>query len=376
MRCDLSRRNFIKASSVIPFVGLLAGRNLLQSAVGQAPLDTKGYLMGQVSQVGHKFGLAVWSHKLRDFSSEDEVIKHTERLAEADVNILIPIVKFPSGAVDFLTSLADIHSEYPDWDPLKALIENSKKRGIKVHPWLCVFTEGQHSRLLREHPEFVAKGITGSTSWACAMRPEVQDYEFNLYKSVALHYNPDGLHLDYIRTGGPCRCEFCTAQMKKRGIDISKVNPPDPTWTEWRVSRLTEFVHRLRKFTEKEGMQLSAAVFRNYSSARIFQAQDWVKWAQQGLVDYLMPMNYTNNLTEFAELTKSHIELVGGQVPIWEGIGKKSSISELSTKALAQQAQAARKAGAQGVVIFNYHAITDRDFKALLMVRQQPAVEI
>ena len=181
---ELSRRDFVKTSAAVSLVTLLPGLNyaFAQGATGAKKTG---------SQAKQKLGLAVWSHTLVNFGSKDDVARHVERLAEAGVNILIPIVKFPSGAVDFLTSLADINLKYPDWDPLKVLIENCQKRGIKVHPWLCVFTEGEHSRLLREHPEFVAKVTTGHTRWACAMRPEVLDYEFGLYKSVALRYRPD-----------------------------------------------------------------------------------------------------------------------------------------------------------------------------------------
>jgi len=359
----VSRRDFIKTSAAVSLAALLSGTDYVfaQGAPGAG---------GPASQAKHEFGLAVWSHKLRDFSSKEEVERHAKRLADAGVDILIPIVKWPKGDVDFLTILADINPKYPGWDPLKVLIGNCRRRGIKVHPWFCVFTEGGRSRLLRQHPSFVAKGTVGRSRWACAMRPEVQDYEFGLYRSVADIYQPDGLHLDYIRTGGVCKCEFCKAQMKKKGIDIEKVKSSDPTWLEWRISRLMQFVRRLREFTKKEKMELSAAVFRTYSPARISQAQDWVKWAEEGIVDYLMPMNYTNDLSTFKKFTKSHVGLVRSRVPIWEGIGKKSNMSKLSTQALAEQAQAARDSGAQGVVIFNYGAITDDDFKAIREVKE------
>jgi uncharacterized lipoprotein YddW (UPF0748 family) len=362
--CKVSRRDFIKTSAAVSLSALLPGTNYVFAQGGPGG-------GGLASRDRQEFGLAVWSHKLRDFGSKDEVESHAKRLAGAAVDILIPIVKGTNGAVDFLTGLADVNPEYPDWDPLKVLIEACRRRGVKVHPWFCVFTEGGRSRLLREHPQFVAKGTGGRNRWACAMRPEVQDYEFGLYKSVAESYKPDGLHLDYIRTGGVCRCEFCKAQMKKKGIDIDKVKPSEPAWIEWRISRLMQFVRRLREFTKKEKMELSAAVFRGYSSARISQAQDWVKWAEEGIVDYLMPMNYTNDLSTFKKMTESHIGLVRGRVPVWEGIGKKSSMSKLSTQALVEQAQAAGELGTQGVVIFNYGAMTDDDFKAIREVKER-----
>jgi uncharacterized lipoprotein YddW (UPF0748 family) len=362
----VSRRDFIRTSAAISLSAFLPGKNYI-FARGELGVAGPG------GQADDEFGLAVWSHKLRDFGSKEEVESHAKRLADSVVGILIPIVKGTNGTVDFLTGMADVNPKYPDWDPLKVLIRACRKRGVKVHPWFCVFTEGGGSRLLREHPSFLAMGTGGRNKWACAMRPEVHDYEFGLYKSVADNYKPDGLHLDYIRTGGVCRCGFCKAQMKKKGIDIDKVKPSEPAWLEWRISRLMQFVRRLREFTKNEKMELSAAVFRGYANARISQAQDWVKWAEEGIVDYLMPMNYTNDISTFRKLTKSHVGLVRGRVPIWEGIGKKSSMSKLSTQAMAEQAQVAGDLGAQGVVIFNYSAMTDDDFKAIREVKERTA---
>jgi len=318
-----------------------------------------------------EFGLAVWSHQITDFGGKEEVERHAEALAQAGFDLLIPCVKNPPGAVDFLTEVADVHPQYPEWDPLKVLIEACQSRGVKVHPWFCVFTEGEQSRLLREHPEFKAE-FESAHRWACACREEVQDYLFQLYQSLALRYRPAGLHLDYIRTGGICRCAFCRRQMREQGVDIETVELRDPAfelWTEWRVSRLTGFVRRLQEFTRREGMELSAAVFAGYPDCIRTQAQDWVQWAEEGLVDFLFPMNYTNSLRMAVTRTMAHVALVRGRVPIWEGLGKFSSASQLSPEALGEQIKGVLEAGAQGVVIFHYRALTEEDLQTICRLR-------
>ena len=150
-----------------------------------------------------EFGFGAWAHHLRDFGSKDEIEAHVDRLANAGFDILIPCVKNPPGAVDFLTEVADVNPVYPEWDPLRVLIDACQGKGIKVHAWFCVFKEGEGSRLLRSNPDFAAQ--VPDENWACACREEVQNYEYDLYRSVAELYSPDGLHLDYIRTGEPCR---------------------------------------------------------------------------------------------------------------------------------------------------------------------------
>jgi len=318
-----------------------------------------------------KFGLAVWSHRITDFGGKDEIESHAERVAQAGFDILIPCVKNPPGAVDFLTDKADVSPEYPDWDPLKRLIEACQARGVRVHPWFCVFTEGEHSRLLREHPEFAAE-FEGTMRWGCACRPEVQDYVFELYADLARRYRPAGLHLDYIRSGGFCTCAFCREQMRERGVDIGSVawrEPAFEAWTDWRVSRLTAFVRRVRELTRSEGIELSAAVFTGYPDTIRSQAQDWVAWAEEGLVDFLFPMTYTNSLRVAVTRTITHLALVEGAVPVWEGLGKASSASQLTTDALAAQVAGVLEVGAQGVVLFHYRAVTDDDTAAIRRLR-------
>jgi len=314
-----------------------------------------------------EFGLAVWSHRITDFGGKDEIEKHADRVAQAGFDILIPCVKNPPGAVDFLTDKADVNTQYPEWDPLKILIEACQARGVRVHPWFCVFTEGEHSRLLREHPEFAAE-LASTMRWACACRQEVQDYVFELYADLARRYRPDGLHLDYIRSGGICKCEFCKTQMRERGVDIGAVEFRDPSfevWAEWRVSRLTGFVRHMHEFTAGEGIELSAAVFTGYPDCIRAQAQDWVQWAEEGLVDFLFPMTYTNSLRVAVTRTLCHVALVRGRVPVWEGLGKASSASQLTTEALAEQVSGVLDAGAQGVVLFHYGAVTEDDIGAI-----------
>lgn len=314
-----------------------------------------------------KYGLATWSHRITDFGGQDEVERHAERLAEAGFDLLIPCVKKPPGYADFLTDVADVNPDYPDWDPLARLIEACGERGVKVHPWFCVFTEGQNSKLLRENPEFEAK-FESSRRWACACRQEVQDYLFRLYRSIAERYKPDGLHLDYIRTGGICKCEFCKSDLLDLGINIEDLefrNPDFDRWMEWRVERLKGFVRRIRELTSQLGMELSAAVFPGYPDCIYAQAQDWAEWAHEGLVDFLFPMNYTNSVRIARGRAVSHTALVKGKVPVWEGLGKSSSASQLSTEMLRRQVEVCLQAGAEGIVLFSYPAVTDEDIEVL-----------
>jgi uncharacterized lipoprotein YddW (UPF0748 family) len=120
-----------------------------------------------------KFGLGVWAHSVHDFGDAESIARHAARLADAGFDLLIPCVKNPPGYADFRTDIAAVNPKYPDWDPLRVLITECQKRSVKVHPWFCVFTEGDGSRLRREHPECTATVHApghGAADAACSMR--------------------------------------------------------------------------------------------------------------------------------------------------------------------------------------------------------------
>jgi uncharacterized lipoprotein YddW (UPF0748 family) len=316
------------------------------------------------------FRLAAWAHSLGNFGEKEEDIPgHVDRLADAGFDLLIPCVKNPPASADFFTDVADVNPLYPDWDPLRVLIDSCHDRGIKVHAWFCVFKEGEQSKLIKEHPEYAA--VVPDEHWACACRPEVQDYEYDLYRSVAEGYRPDGLHLDYIRTGEPCRCEYCKREMAERGLDVDELKWTPwylnekgvEEWTEWRVSKITGFVERLHGLTENLGMKLSAAVFAGYPDCIYIQGQDWVQWAERGIIDYLFPMNYTTSLRYAVTRTVSHLALVGGRVPVWEGLARAAAPSQPDI--LPELVRGVREAGAQGAVLFHYPSLTDGDLRAI-----------
>jgi len=322
-----------------------------------------------------EFGLGVWSHRINEFGdTPEEARERVAALADAGFDLLIPCVKNAPGAVDFFTDVADVNPEYPEWDPLKVLIEACAEHGMKLHTWFCVFREGDQSRLLREHPESRAVFEEGTYrgGWACACRPEVQDYVFDLYRSLAERYRPDGLHLDYIRTGSLCRCDYCKAETEKLGLDFNDAPTGSmayAAWAQWRADRVTALVGRMHEYTVSEGLELSAAVFPDVPACVLHQGQDWPLWAEQKLVDYMFPMNYTPSLRGAVTRATCHAALVGGRVPLWEGMCRHSQQAMLDTPALIEQMRAVLDVGAQGVVIFSYASLKDEDLAAVKQLK-------
>ena len=148
-----------------------------------------------------------------------------------------------------------------------------------------------------------------------------------------------------------CYCERCRSQFKeKTGTDPVEIGPTwgfnesgeraqnrkHPTWASWiawRAGWITRFVEGLSGSVKARGRELSVAVFMEYPECIVDQGQDWGDWGQRGLVDIMMPMTYTNSVLMVRRRTRNHITQVLGGCPLWVGLGKRSSRSDLSTDA-------------------------------------------
>lgn len=317
------------------------------------------------------FKKAVWSHPRQNYpGGKGDVGPMVQRLADAGFELIVPCLKV-HGPVYYQSKIAHVDPAVADWDPLEELAKEAGEAGVKVHAWLCVFPEGEGSALIESRPHLAACDPEGkSQDWACPRSEEVQDYEFSLYEEL-MSYDVAGVHLDYIRYGGgdSCHCRRCRQAFSEQfGIDTSRLDWTDALWGDWlefRKEPVTRFVRRMREATKSKGKELSAAVFPTYPSCLTSVGQDWVDWVENDLLDLLLPMNYTSS-TEVARRTaQTHISFVGGRVPVYEGLGKDSHAAYIPTRNLAAQSEAVLDAGADGVCLFHYGAVTDEDLEAL-----------
>jgi len=326
-------------------------------------------------------GKATWIHHLPKEGPE-AVRRVARRLAEAGFDLVIPAIKNPDGYLDYHGTTAFVRPDFAEWDPLRVLTEEANRLGLKVHPWCCVFPEGAGSKLLQEHPEYVAQDPNGEPvvagqykiRWACSSRPEVQDYEFAMYQELLDRYDIAGVHLDYIRYNHPangqqsCFCPYCRETFgKETGFEASKATDPATrdwaAWVDWKTANITRFVERLHVAAKAKGKEVSAAVFPEYPECIVAIGQDWEDWGKRKLVDFMFPMNYTMSAKIAIKRTRNHVAAMAGSgVPLWEGLWNRAA---LTTPMLMEQVNGVLAQGAQGIVIFEYYGLDDDDLRAL-----------
>ncbi len=296
--------------------------------------------------------------------------KSMQVLAECGFNAVVPN-SFWGGSALYESELLPVSPVVAEkGDQIQAAVDAGKKYGIEVHPWKVNFNTG------RGTPQsFIDKmraegrlqvSLTGEEGdWLCPSHPANQELEIASMVEVATKYDVDGVHFDYIRypSSAYCYCDGCRERFEK-ATGISVENWPqdlrtpeiEEKWLEWRAEQITHIVRETsrRIHAVRPECKVSAAVFGSYPGCYRSVGQDWVRWAKEGYVDFLCPMDYTNSDYSFAGKVVRQLGQVDGTVPVYPGIGASSSSSTLSPDRVAGQIAITRNLGTGGFIIFNY----------------------
>ena len=210
-------------------------------------------------------------------------------------------------------------------------------------------------------------------NWLCPSHPENQKYELNAIREVASRYPVDGIHLDYIRFPDvnhcycvQCRKGFTRVTGKAAGTwpdDVVKGGKRYAEFVRYRAHVITDFVAQARKELRKINpkMQLSAAVFPRFPESLPGIGQDYGNWLEQGLVDFVCPMNYTEDPQLYSEWLHKQMILPRARGRIISGIGLISNEAELSPAEAMQQIELGRRQGASGFLFFKLdHTVAER----------------
>jgi len=104
-------------------------------------------------------------------------------------------------------------------------------------------------------------------------------------------------------------------------------------------------------------------------------AQDWGKWAEEGIVDMLCPMIYTNNLELFRKYTRTAVKIANGKFLVYPSIACISSHNKNTPDGVVQSVKIAREEGAQGVGFFSGYSLTEEfiaRLKSTVFAKQHP----
>jgi uncharacterized lipoprotein YddW (UPF0748 family) len=262
-------------------------------------------------------------------------------------------------------------------DPLKDAVTAGKAQGLKIHLWkVCWNLDGAPEEFvadLRREGRLQRRDTGGvAMPWLCPSHPDNLRHEKDALREVLKRYPIDGIHLDYIRYPGSyaCYCSGCRTRFEEhleRRVnrwprDVRK-GADREAFTRWRCGNITRLVRDVSVLARRArpGIQLSAAVYGKYPSCRDSVAQDWPGWVNEGLIDFVAPMNYTTDHGDFEKLLKSQVALLKDDSRLCPGIGVTAAESRLGVPAVLQQLETARQHGAGGFVLFDLNEVLSRE---------------
>ncbi|MFH0878975.1 MAG: family 10 glycosylhydrolase [Lentisphaerota bacterium] len=254
-------------------------------------------------------------------------------------------------------------------DQLAQCLQSAHRRRMQVHVWkVCWNLSNAPADFVEDMKKQgrLQMNASGKTvPWLNPCHPENIQMALNSLCEVAQNYPVDGIHLDYIRYPD-ARHDFSPVTRKAfeshLGHRIS--NWPDAAmnggalsekFKRWKADQITYFVKlvhdRIKAINPK--IKISAAVYGQYPGCLNGVGQDWADWVRRGYVDFVCPMNYTTDSTEFAVMTRKQVGYTGRQNAIMPGIGVTADESQLSPDQVIEQILALRRLGCKGFVLFD-----------------------
>lgn len=276
-------------------------------------------------------------------------------------------------------------------DQLQQACEAGRRHGIEVHVWAILWNPGvapaDYLEKARREKRLLYDARGREMPWLDPAHPANRAEMLAALREVALRQPLDGLHLDYVRYpegavyGSTTRRDFERAlgrPVKRWPADILPGGVHREAFETWRCEVITSFVREVRAMLRKTRptARLSAAVFGGYPACRKSVSQDWMPWLGQDLVDFVVPMNYAENLNRFTSLLGGQLQGRGASGRIVAGIGVEATESSLSADQVIEQIAAARKLGVNRFVLFDLNpGLRDRILPALRLglTRDAPA---
>jgi uncharacterized lipoprotein YddW (UPF0748 family) len=291
---------------------------------------------------------AVWVDAFHDgFKTPQQVDDLVAWARAANLNALFVEVR-RRGDAYYLNSI-EPRAEDPDlapgFDALQYLISKAHQgpQRLQVHAWLATlpiwyqrtpplapnhafnvhgFTADPADSWLmyRDDGEAWAGNDSGGTYYLDPGNPAVQAYTTDVYVNLVRNYDVDGVHLDQVRyyEGDPLRWGYNPTSVARFNAQFNRdpstqPDPTDPDWIAWRRDQVTALVGRIDTQVKaiKPNVAVTAAVVTwgrgpltdaDWLKQAPYAAvlQDWRTWLKQGIVDYLLPMDYFRENTEQA----------------------------------------------------------------------------
>ena len=325
----------------------------------------------------------IWVHT---YSPQDWDVT-MKKIADAGLNsVFVRVARgvnalYPSKILPMDGWAADAWKDGKGRDELQTMIEAAHRNGLEFHAWKVNFNAGAGMRAgagpaamyqQMKTDDRLMRDVNGVQ--AAALNPgdpRNRQLEVDVMAEIVNKYDVDGVHFDYIRytevgSDGKENFDFDYGNISRFEFEKSRAMkvanwPADvfsgklkAEYEDWERENINDVVKRVYDNTKasKPNVQVSAAVWRANRKYRAGLKQDWTRWAREGWLDFVVPMDYSADNARFERDIQEQIPNVAGHIPFAAGIG---NYLIKDPKDVVNQIEITRQNGADGYVLFAYN---------------------
>ncbi len=323
---------------------------------------------------------AVWDHSCQGLYPGDWP-RTCRALKEAGVTDILVNAAGPGFAHCNISSLPRSPLYQASGDQLAACVKAAHRYGIRVHAWLICFstTQATSSRLATYRTNgWLLESTDGKTGpWLDPSSSQARAQLVKAAEELLVKYAIDGIHLDFIRypdyygsLGNGTRTRFEASRRKKVAVwpDDAKKSPVFRELVRWRAAQVTALVADIRAMQRRRapGKLVTAAVLGKYPTCVESVGQDWMAWLECGYIDYAYPMNYTEDMSKYAELLAVQLRKRNIATRVVGGIGVTAAESRLEADDVIDQINVLRAGRAAGFALFDLDTTLIKDILPVL----------
>ncbi|MDA0989294.1 MAG: family 10 glycosylhydrolase [Verrucomicrobia bacterium] len=261
-------------------------------------------------------------------------------------------------------------------DQMEQALAAAHRNGLRLHAWKVCWrldsAPADQVEAFRREGRLQVSDTGHELLWLCPSDPRNLRFEKDAVRELVRRYDIDGIHLDYIRyvDSHVCYCNGCRTRFEKHLGKRVTSWPYDAhsgnvkrAYGEWRTEQITRLVRDVSAIVRdlRPTTTISAAVFGRYPLCIDSVGQDWGAWLEKGIVDFVCPMNYTDDTHGFTTLTRRQLALANARGKIYPGIGVTAAESRLSAIDTMEQIAALRREGAGGFVLYELNRILETE---------------
>lgn len=307
---------------------------------------------------------AVWLHDaygVADWGWERTI----RELKDHGFNAIIPNMLW-AGLAHYQSEILPVSPQVAErGDQIAEALRWCRHYGIELHIWkvnhyLATAPE-EFVQRLRQEGRLQRNAEGEEELWLCPSDPRNRALERDSMLEVVRKYPVDGIHFDYIRYPhrNSCFCEGCRERFQREaGLTVANwpqdviTGPLAGQYDRWRQDQISALVREVATEARhlRPGIMISAAVF-GWPGARQWVHQNWAQWVEEGLLDFVCPMNYTTSAEELETYVAREQQVVAGRIPLYIGTGE-FIIPE--SWQVVDQIERSRRLGADGFVLFSY----------------------